>query len=114
MSAFLDIAFWLLAGHAAADFALQTRWMTVAKDHRSTLNKCAQPLWPIALSAHGLIHGGAVALATGSVMLGALETISHMVIDYVKSAGRIGLYVDQVLHIVCKGVWLGLLMAGIA
>ncbi|MEL7490038.1 MAG: DUF3307 domain-containing protein [Pseudomonadota bacterium] len=114
MGAYIEIAYWLLAGHAIADFALQTRWMTAAKDHLSALNKAGQAVWPIALSAHGLIHGAAVSLATGSVTLGALETVSHMAIDFSKSAGRIGIYVDQGLHVACKGLWLGLLIAGIA
>jgi len=112
MTQLLECMFWLIAGHAVADFALQTRWMTVAKNQHSSLNLEAEVVWPIALSAHGLIHGAAVALVTGSTLLGVLEAGSHVVIDYAKSDGRFGLYADQILHVLCKVIWLILLSTG--
>lgn len=109
----LQMAFWLVVGHAVADFGLQTRWMNEAKNHVSrTLAHQGAPVWPAALAMHALINGGAVALATGSVFLGALETGAHMAIDYAKSERRFGFYADQALHLGCKAVWLSLAALG--
>jgi len=114
MSTIFEMAFWLLAGHAAADFALQTRWMTAAKNHHNRLVEDGGfPVWPLALGAHGLIHGAAVALATGSILLGCLETVSHALIDFMKSDGRYGFYADQALHLGLKALWIWMAVNGI-
>ena len=39
-----------------------------------------------------------------------MEAVAHAAIDYAKCAGRISFGEDQVLHIACKVVWLGLWM----
>ena len=114
MSTVWEMAFWLLAGHAAADFAFQTRWMTTAKNHLNKVSEGGFPVWPLALGAHSLIHGAVVALATGSVVLGCLETVSHALIDYFKSDGRYGFYADQALHLALKALWLWMAVSGIA
>ena len=46
---------------------------------------------------------------TGSITLGVLETLSHMLIDDFKCANRISYDLDQALHVGCKVVWLALL-----
>jgi len=109
MSEFLQLFFYLAAFHAFADFALQTDWMYAAKSHRTQTGaekvEYGLPLWPLVLGSHALIHGGGVALLTGSILLGALEAVSHAVIDYLKSDEKFGVYTDQGLHIVCKAAW---------
>ena len=113
-SSYLEMAFWLLAGHALGDFALQTQWLSSAKNHLTPGNKNdAPPIWPLALGAHGVIHGAIVAVVTGSVVLGSLETISHMMIDYFKSDRKISFHVDQALHVICKILWLAMLYWGV-
>ncbi|MAA73835.1 MAG: hypothetical protein CMN28_03920 [Salinisphaeraceae bacterium] len=106
----LGVFFFLLVGHALGDFALQTDWMVRHKNHREPPpeNSCRHPrhIWIHLLTAHALVHGGAVALTTGMVGLGIAETLAHWLIDYGKSDGRYGFHVDQLLHLGCKAVWL--------
>jgi len=59
------------------------------------------------------MHGGAVALATGSVMLGALETVAHFFIDLAKCRNMTNPGQDQVIHLGCKALWLGLWAASL-
>jgi hypothetical protein len=94
--------FWMLVGHALADFPLQGPFLSEAKNPRTAIG--AQ-FWPWALGAHGLIHGGAVALATGSVVLGLAETVLHAIIDAAKCSGHLSLHEDQLAHVACKLCW---------
>lgn len=93
--------FLMLAGHAYADFALQDPWHSAAKYPG---NSVGFP-WYAGLGCHSLIHGGIVALITGSWMLGVYETIGHAITDYLKSRGLYGARTDQALHIAQKLVW---------
>lgn len=109
----LEIAFWLLVGHAVADFGLQSDWMA---QYKSRHNKDAHVLsarpgliWIHVLGAHSMMHAGAVALATGSLLLGVLEFVAHFAIDYAKSEGKFGFHTDQLLHLGCKVLWFILL-----
>lgn len=101
----IEMMFWLLVGHALADYPLQGPFLSEAKNRYTAIGR---QFWHWALPAHGLIHGGFVALATGSALLGAAEACAHMAIDYAKCAGRISLNVDQWLHIGCKALWAAL------
>ena len=98
----MSTLFYLLAAHALCDFPLQGDYLAKAK------NPCA-PLpgtpWTIALAAHALIHGGAVMLVTGSLLLGIAETIAHAAIDIAKCRGSISYTTDQALHVACKIAW---------
>lgn len=102
MTGYAQILFLMIAGHALCDVPLQPERLSRAKHDR-------QLVWRMqALLAHGLIHGGAVALITGLWWLGAAETAAHMAIDNAKARGRIGHAADQALHAVCKMVWAAL------
>jgi hypothetical protein len=94
--------FLMLAGHAYADFALQTPHHSSAKYPG---NRTGVP-WQVGMMCHGLIHGGIVALITGIWWLGALETVAHAGIDYAKSRRAFGPVADQLLHFGCKVIWL--------
>jgi hypothetical protein len=96
--------FYLLCGHAMADFAFQTPYISTGKRRQNEPR-----IWPIILLAHGLIHGFFVALFTGSVLLGVCETIAHAAIDFGKCEDWYGLYTDQFLHLLCKVLWILLL-----
>ena len=97
----------LIVGHALADYPLQGEFLSKAKNRFAPL---AGVPWYQALAAHGVIHGGAVGWITGSIVLGVLETLSHMLIDDLKCGHRISYNLDQALHVACKVLWLALLL----
>lgn len=66
-------------------------------------------MWPYALSAHALMHGAAVSLITGSVVLGLAETGAHWCIDFGKCENWYGIHLDQALHLACKVLWVAIL-----
>jgi len=106
------MTFW----HFLADFALQTDWLQRAKSHLDSIGLIkadfGAPLWPLALGAHSAIHAGGVGVITGSIGLGAAEFFAHAVIDFLKSDGKFGIYADQLLHLVCKGIWVAIALIG--
>jgi hypothetical protein len=107
------VFFWLLVGHAVADFPLQAGPMAVEKCRRSASDLQRTVPWFYWLSAHALIHGGAVFFVTGSLFLGTLETVVHWLIDFAKCEGLFGIHTDQALHVGCKVLWCVLLAYGI-
>jgi len=97
---------WLIVGHAAGDFWLQSDALAKMKNrHRegkAPPGADLQIIWPYALTAHALMHGGIVAMATGSVVLGCIEAVAHWLIDFGKCENWYGIHTDQALHVVCK------------
>jgi hypothetical protein len=102
---FLKFFFLLAIGHAVADYALQTEYMSRAKARKSE-----PQTWFWVLGAHALVHAGMVYLITGSTIFAFAEFTAHFVIDYFKSEGKYGYHTDQVLHYLCKVLWVGLMM----
>jgi hypothetical protein len=100
--------FWMLVGHALADYPLQGEFLATAKNRHTALGAL---FWRWALPAHALIHGGAVAaaawpaLGAAAVVLGLAEAIAHALIDAAKCSGRLSLHQDQLLHVACKIAW---------
>lgn len=114
----LQTFFYLLVGHAVADYPLQSDFMAKEKNPWAKIDMSRVPpgqfptvFWPWVLSAHALVHGGAVALATGSVWLGLAETVCHWLIDLAKCANYTGIHSDQAMHVACKALWVLLLWA---
>ena|SRR5690606_8192669 len=109
------LLFLLIAGHAVADFALQTEWIALHKNRHNKDNPSLGPkgqverIWFWVLSAHSFHHGLMVFLITQRIWLGVLETVVHWITDYGKSENWYGFHVDQVLHIAAKVVWVALL-----
>ncbi|WP_449468054.1 DUF3307 domain-containing protein [Stenotrophomonas humi] len=97
----------LLVAHALADYPLQGEFLARAK---SRFVPVPGVPWYQALGAHAVIHGGAVAWITGSLLLGALEVVGHMLIDDLKCGHRISYNVDQLLHVACKVLWIALIV----
>lgn len=91
--------FWLLVGHAVADYPLQGDFLAKAKNHRAPLVGIP---WQQALFWHSLMHAGAVALITGSVWAAGFELVVHICIDWLKCDGHTSFNQDQLLHILCK------------
>jgi hypothetical protein len=109
----MEMLFWLLVGHAVADFSFQTDTMAKGKNrHNKTTPPVGQkyvPCWPYWLSAHAAIHGGAVALVTGSWVFGVGEFLAHWLTDFFKCENKYGVHTDQALHLAAKFLWVLLL-----
>lgn len=96
------LLFKLLAAHALCDFPLQGDYLAKGKNPWAPIP--GSP-WSILMLAHALIHGGAVAMLTGSVTLGCAETVAHAAIDIAKCRGLISYTTDQGAHVACKIAW---------
>ncbi|MEN5207382.1 DUF3307 domain-containing protein [Stenotrophomonas terrae] len=97
----------LIVGHALADYPLQGEFLSRAKNRFTPMPGVP---WYQALGAHAVIHGGVVGWVTGSMLLGLLEALSHALIDDLKCGHRISYNVDQLLHVLCKLLWVALLL----
>lgn len=111
----LTLFFWLLVGHALADFPLQGEFMSTAKRHDSRSGQ--NGFWFFALTAHAMIHAGMVGLAIRLAVpqLGAaataimfLEFVWHWSTDLAKARNAIGMKTDQAFHFSAKVCWVGL------
>jgi len=97
----------LLMAHAFCDFVFQTDAMAKGKNRNNPppilppgQKLCA--CWPYWLSAHALIAGAGVWLATGVWVLGLAEVVAHWGIDFIKCEGYSNPHMDQMLHLVCR------------
>jgi hypothetical protein len=94
----------LLIGHALADFALQTEFISDAKNRQLTSYGNSVPWW-IIMSVHCIIHAAFVWMLTNSLVLGILEFVVHFGIDTLRCEGWFSFTTDQVLHVFCKLMW---------
>jgi hypothetical protein len=120
MILYIDLLFWLLVAHAAADYWMQSDSLAKMKNrNRNAAEFCPpgqkpQKMWFYALTAHALMHGAAVYLVAFwfthdpvvSLLLGTAETIHHWYVDFGKCENWYGIHTDQSLHILVKIVWL--------
>jgi hypothetical protein len=98
----------LLMAHFVCDFGLQSDRMA-----REKCSGCDKTLpWGWWMAGHVSTHGLAVALITGVPWLGLAEAAIHALIDHRKCAGQISLTTDQLLHLLCKALWVVVLAAG--
>ena len=67
------------------------------------------PCWGYWLTAHALIHAGAVLIITGSYLCAVLELASHWVIDFLKCDNITNPNTDQLLHCLMKLVYIAIL-----
>ena len=107
----MELLFKLMIGHALADFALQPDAMAKGKNRNRKPDFIPKgqkfiPCWYYWLSAHALIHAGFVWLFTGNVWLGLAEFILHFVIDFVKCENWTNPNQDQLLHFICRLVYI--------
>ncbi len=96
-------------GHALADYPLQGDYL--AREKVRSQAACLTS-WVMALSAHALVHAGAVWLISGSMGLAAAELALHWLIDLAKGERRIGMLTDQLLHLACKAGYVLALSCG--
>lgn len=106
----IEVFLLLVFAHFLADYPLQGEFLAKGKNHKSPIP--GVPFYH-PLIAHAAIHGGFVGIITGSALLGVLEALIHTLIDYLKCDGQISYHVDQVLHILCKVIWVILLFAAV-
>lgn len=106
MMASVEMLCWLIVGHALADYPLQGDFLARCKSHHT--GNAEYPWW-LCLFMHAAIHGGMVAVVTGSLACGIAETVIHACIDCGKCDGRFGFVTDQILHLLCKVLWVAAL-----
>ncbi|KKN79026.1 hypothetical protein LCGC14_0345020 [marine sediment metagenome] len=104
------VLFLFFVGHALADFALQPDVMAKLKSRKNKPDWIPDgqkyvPCWYYWLTAHSLIHGGVVALITGSVWLGIAELVVHWAADFAKCEGWTNPNGDQAIHGTSKIAW---------
>lgn len=96
--------------HALADFPFQGEYLARMKVRTQAGNISE---WVVALTAHSLVHAGAVWIVSGSVILGVAELCLHWIIDLGKGEGKFGYAMDQCFHLACKLIYVILLSKGI-
>jgi len=119
---FFLILFWC---HWIADFGLQSDIMATRKNWKNEkeikrkwemypLNPPYQSTWRYYLIAHGFIHGAMIYLFTGFIYIALLESLLHIIIDYLKTSGITNIHQDQGFHLSCKlvYVWIFILIGG--
>ncbi len=105
----LGLFFAFVIAHALADFPLQGDYLARMKQRR---NASTTFEWIAALTAHSLIHAGAMWIVSGSIIVGILELVLHWLIDLGKGEGKYGYATDQALHISCKVAYVVAFMLG--
>ena len=110
-----ELFFKLIVAHVFVDFSLQSDLMGKAKNKNNEsyprlVGEGYVPYWPYWLTAHAVIHGGAVYLATGSLLFGCIEIIAHWIIDFAKCEKWTNTNQDQLLHVLCKIIYIGFLI----
>ncbi len=109
----LVLLFALLIGHAIADYPLQGDFLAVHKNrHVSRRGSPMFPekLWVHCLLAHSLIHAGFVWLITGRVVFALAELVLHFVLDFMKCENWTSYNTDQMLHALCKAIYVTLVV----
>ena len=96
--------------HALADFPLQGEYLARTKVRNQAGNLSE---WIVALTAHSLVHAGAVWIISGSAVLGVTELCLHWLIDLGKGEGKFGYVMDQWLHLACKLAYVIVLFLGV-
>ena len=113
--------FFLLAGHALMDYALQGEAMATCKCRNADLPLQKAVPWFYWLTAHAFLHGAVVGAVVSwfgyalplAVAFAVAETVVHWITDYAKCAGLFNIHVDQLIHVGAKVAWWGLLAGGV-
>ncbi len=107
------LLFALIIGHALADYPLQGKFLAIRKNrHIKPLEYGADvpsAIWVYCLSAHSLVHAGAVWVVTGSPLFGFIEFLVHWAIDFAKCEKWTNFHTDQGLHLLSKLIYVAAL-----
>jgi hypothetical protein len=104
ISIFTTVLFLLIAGHFAADYPFQSEAVALGKNKFIDPARFGVP-WTYWMAGHAFTHGILVAIFTQNVYMGLGEVVSHFITDHMKCAGKIGIHVDQAIHITFKVIW---------
>lgn len=96
---FFQMLYVLLALHFIGDYVFQNDFVSSGKNRHTQLGK---QYWLVILPMHGYLHGFLIWAVTNSLTLAAIETVTHIVIDYLKCEKKFGFYMDQFLHVLVK------------
>lgn len=99
------LLFQLLICHALCDYPLQGDFIGKFKSHKIASPVTGTTIWWHLLTAHALIHSGAVWLVTESLAFASAELVAHWLIDFAKSHGITNFHIDQLLHVLCKVIY---------
>ncbi len=106
--------FQFLIGHAVADFALQPTAMAKGKNRHLAAETIEGQknvtFWPYWLVSHALVHAGCVWIISKNPVLALAEFAAHSVLDFAKCEKWTNIHIDQLLHLVCKGFFVWILM----
>lgn len=112
-----EIFFWLLVAHCIADFPLQGDWLARSKNPNAIVLE-DEEIWPWSMTAHCLIHAGAVFYIVSFANMPGVAAICatgeftmHFLIDYHKCMGYIGYVKDQLYHVFMKGAHVAAIVA---
>ena len=103
----MELLFKLLIGHALADYPLQGDATAKGKNRHNPPYGIPPGQKPVAvwwhyLTAHALIHAGAVWIVTDSMWFALAEFVLHWGIDFAKCENWTNPHQDQALHFACK------------
>lgn len=101
----LKLILLLFAAHALCDYPLQGEFLSKGKNRHKSPYLAWCP-WYWCMTAHCLIHAGAVLLITNSVWLGLTEFAVHFITDFSKCEDWIGMDADQTIHLGVKILWM--------
>lgn len=93
----------LVLAHLVADYVFQTDSIALGKNN--TLDPAKFGVnWYYWMGSHAATHSLFVYILTMNIWACLFEFASHFIIDYMKCNKHYGLHVDQLLHIICKGL----------
>lgn len=100
-------------GHALADYPLQGKFLAIRKNRHiksiDYIGDSPASLWVYCLTAHSLVHAGAVWVITGSAAFGFAEFVLHWLIDFAKCEKWTDFHQDQGLHLLSKVLYVALI-----
>lgn len=109
------LLFALIIGHALADYPLQGKFLAIRKNrHIKSIDYTGDSppqLWVYCLSAHSLVHAGAVWMifagfgVVTAVVYAFLEFVLHWLIDFAKCEKWTNFHQDQALHLISKAFY---------
>jgi len=103
----IRLLFELILGHFFADIALQDIWMAETKRAFGEGYD-----WVMLHIAHGMMHAMVVYLITNSMVLALVELVTHVGFDYAKCRDMMGIFEDQICHLVMKIIYASIITFG--
>jgi Protein of unknown function (DUF3307) len=97
-----DMVVKLVVAHILLDYPWQGDYMAKIK------NPVNCQYWWLPMTYHALLHAVAVDWATEMPACAIIEFFAHWWIDYLKCKGKFGELADQLLHLLCKAIYVAI------